>query len=694
MKSRFYRIGNAEYTFISLLDGVRTFADAFGKSCALLKEDALSEMKAASLCRWLVETGIATTPQTSQTVRLLEATERTQQAKWKSRLNLIFLKTPLGNPDRLMQIAHTCFGWMFSWWFFLVWLAVLATGIACVAIRHDRIWESSQQVISNNNWMLLIAAWLLLKVVHEGAHGVASKKFGVVVREFGVMWILCIPLPYVDVTSAWRIHSRSKRMLISAAGMYIELLIAAVAAIVWYTTHSPIVQQHAFNVMFTGSVVTILFNANPLMRFDGYYMLTDFLEMPNLATHGQQFMRHYGRRLFWGLGKDAPTWPEGRGWFVATYSAAALVWRVLIYVGLSIAACTLFHGIGIALAALALCMWIVFPLIKAIAFTIRGSDTETPNRLQFLLVTTAIVAALVGVASLPYGRLVYAPLVVDYYPVEDVRARVSGFVERVHVKAGQHVQRGDVLLQLRNPELMISHQRLVDELAQCRQRQRHFHSQESIAAWQAERTGEKSILKQIAHSQSELDDLQVTASRDGIILDAKLENLQGKYLHRGDYVAQLGTSSDYKLISLIAEKDVDLFRDRLGQEVDVHIDGHAKRFTKTILVDVQPRATKQLPHHAFAATTGGELDIELTQADSPATPTVAMAEKPQQNAELIAPRFVAALDLPADATTCRAGQTGCVSFRMQAGTVGQYIQQNVLRWYQRQLDMIERNTRS
>ncbi len=244
-----------------------------------------------------------------------------------------------------------------------------------------------------------------LRVVHEAAHALTCKRFGGRVRQWGILFLMFIPMPFVDVTTAWRFPRRRARILTSAAGMMAELFLAAIAAFVWYHSDPGLLRQNAVNVMLAASVTTLLFNANPLMRFDGYHILADVLDAPNLYTHGRQYIRSIGRRVFFGLRSGHPPWRPSQAMLVRSYAIAATVWKALIFVSLTLAALSLFDGIGLILAVTAGILWIGVPIFRIIRFLISGTETEQPSRRQFALACGGFATVIISV-----GLIVPAPL--------------------------------------------------------------------------------------------------------------------------------------------------------------------------------------------------------------------------------------------------------------------------------------------
>ena len=211
------------------------------------------------------------------------------------------MRIPLGDPEPWLNRLHGWFGWITAWRFFVVWLAVVSLAAVEVFSRWDRLVYEWRERLIPSSWLWLVLAWIGLKLIHETAHGIFCRHFGGRSREAGIVLILLAPIPYIDVTSAWGFRSKWQRIMTSAAGIYVELFCAAVAGLLWSYSHDPLIRFHSLNVMLTAGLVTLVFNANFLMRFDGYYILADLLEIPNLYSLGQQDVQYLARRYLMGV---------------------------------------------------------------------------------------------------------------------------------------------------------------------------------------------------------------------------------------------------------------------------------------------------------------------------------------------------------------------------------------------------------
>ena len=294
LSARFFRIGLAEYAFVSRLDGCRTVGEVLEETRQSRNDCEFTQTDAMAICQWVVRSGLAQDAGVCLAAGGGAVGAATSGSRRGGRLSPLSMQIPLFHPDRFFQRLEPWLAWCFSFPAFIAWLVILAWAVGDICTYHHRLSDSSANVWAAGNWIWLGLAWLLLKIIHECGHAVACRRFGGEVREAGVIFILLAPLAYVDVTSSWRLRSKWARIAVAAAGMYVEIFLAAVAAIVWARSPQGAISQVCLNIMTTASVMTVLFNANPLMRFDGYYILSDFLELPNLYSSGQLYVQQPG----------------------------------------------------------------------------------------------------------------------------------------------------------------------------------------------------------------------------------------------------------------------------------------------------------------------------------------------------------------------------------------------------------------
>ena len=478
-----------------------------------------------------------------------------------------------------------------------------------LAARWNEFLVSSASIFHPTNWAWLLGSWVALKIVHELAHAVACDRAGGEVSESGIVLILFAPLAYVDVTSCWRMNSRWSRIAVAAAGMYVELVIAAAAVLLWAIVDDPQARFLLHNLVVAAGLSTLLFNANVLMRFDGYFILADLIEVPNLYSEASASVRRLAKR--WVTGEETGSSGSLVGWrrhFVFAYGIAALVWRVTICVSLGIAASTMFAGAGIAIAALGICIWLGRPLLqlRTYAADLRGRDP-----VRFVRGAVVSVAGFCGccwlVFWLPMPTSVTVPAVARYLPDTIVRSPASGFVTEIFVTDGSQVRKGDLMLEIENRELTNRAQQLEITWQQNEIRLRQATDQHDAGARQIVQENQKAIAEQLKQLRDQVSGLQVVAPRSGSVVARGLASRLGTYVEEGDSLLVVASETDKELVAVIAQDLVKEVRPAVGTRLRIHtanfvrVDGRLDR--------IEPRASDRLPDPALAATEGGSLGV-------------------------------------------------------------------------------------
>lgn len=666
-RSQFFRVGVAEYTFLSLLDGRTSIAQAVAEVATVRKDDAFTETQAAALCSWLIDQHLATTPQADRAERYIRRASLEDQRRARQWLNPVMLKLSLGNPDELIRLLSRSLGWMFGMMGFCIWLPTVSVGVWCVVSNWSRL-TAGHDVLAADNWLWLGITGVCLKLIHELSHGLVCRRYGGETREAGIIFLLFVPLPWVDVTSCWRFGSRWQRMYTAAAGMYAELFVAALAAVVFASTDSAILRFHALNILTTAGFLTLIFNVNPLMRFDGYYILADALDLPNLATHGQQDLMWLCRRIFLGIDSPPPTWPEGRGWLIRLYGVSACVWKLMLCVSLSAAAALLFHGAGIAIAAVAVLLWVALPIAKFVRYLVCGDPIYPPKRLRFL--TILAVLLLGGGAVLRWvpwiERQRYAAIV-DYDPVTSVRTSAPGFVAEIHVQSGQTVAAGDLLMTLTNEQLTASVQDVRLSLQKSEQDAARYHQREELAAWQVELENQRALSRRLGELLEQEQRLTVRSPHAGRILSPNLDDLTGRWMPAGAELTMVGDDTTRTLHFTAAQKDLLALQAGEGQRVHVHIWGQEQKSLTGVIAPVDPRASTNVRFPALTTAGGGPLAVRA--AVSPGSD-----DSTDQRWELLEPHFCGTVRLSSQQLDALGvGQTGYVEVVAHRGSVGSVL---------------------
>ena len=323
---QFRRLSPQAYLLVGLMDGRRTIEDIWHLASERLKDELPTHEEILQLVGNLYQSQLIRMDLSGDAAELLKVGEERRHKKRLAKLRSpLSVQIPLLNPNHFLEHTVGWFSLLFSRGFFVLWL-LLVIMLLVMSVRH---WEAltsniSDQILAADNLVLLWLIYPVIKLLHELAHGYVIKRFGGDVHEVGIMFLVFFPMPYVDATASTSFSSKYHRMLVDGAGMMVELFIAALAMLVWIGAEPGLLRSFAYNILFIAGVSTLLFNGNPLLRFDGYYLLADWLEIPNLAQKANQYWGYLAKRYLFAVPDLESTAESAReAWIYAIYGAAS-----------------------------------------------------------------------------------------------------------------------------------------------------------------------------------------------------------------------------------------------------------------------------------------------------------------------------------------------------------------------------------
>ena len=653
--SKFYRVGVDEYHFFRSLDGTQTVAAIVARLARDRSGETFTEHETLQMLRWLKDNHLLAV----ESDRATGATEESQRnwrsaAKW---MNPLTIRIPLGRPDNFFAQAARWLRPFLGWAGFGVWLLVLFFAASRLGMEWGRFTRGFTGIIARDNWLWLGIVWIGLKVLHECGHGAFCRHFGARVREVGVIFVLFMPMGYVDATASLSLASKWRRIAVSCAGMYVELFVAAIAAIAWAALPDGPAASVLHNTIVMGSMVTIFFNANPLMRFDGYYIASDLLGIANLATRGRAWFMQALSWLLVGVKKLRPDPPASREeWIVALYGVATWAWGLVVFAGLMLGASVMFRGGGLLLAVVAGVAWIAMP-VAAFARQIGGHLRSGSGGSIEIALRLAVALGLVALVFFsPYRKTVVARGVVEFGDTRFVRAECPGFVERIHVRNGDVVESGELLMELRNEEAASALMKARRELDAQELRARVAYTRGKVAEYQAEFARVEGLIKSVKENESYVATLQIRAPIAGRVTARQLDRMAGAYFQRGEEILRIGETQGREVKLAVGQDAEPHFKAAIHRRVTVRVDGRGEVFSAR-LERLDGNASRSLPHPALTALAGGPLPVQRVQ-DTDGAP------QDRERHELTEPHFGATVRMASnDASVLDDGELARVKFR-------------------------------
>ncbi len=670
---KFFQMGPEEYRVASLLDGTRTLSDIL----QVLESDGIrwDPKEVAEFISKLVSSQIAAPvgisdaaqrtqkPPTAQGARESGQGENERSSHeslqhWYRRLPkllslMISQRFPLIQGQGLATKLEKHVGCAFSILGMLYWAGLVLSGLMIVAAHRQDFAGELRRMFDPGIWLVLLVMWIIAKVIHEAGHAVAARYHGVHVGKMGIMFFFLAPLAYVDVTDAWKLKSRWSRVQIALAGVYLELAVAALAAWAWWFLPDGLPRHLAAQFFLVAGPATLLVNANPLLRLDGYYVVSDLTEIPNLRMHGRKQLVAWIEKLVLKIDPPRPLLSGWRRVFATFHAACSVVFQVVWMGGLIIGVSMWLPGIGLLLAIAASMLWCIIPLSRWVykVWIHEPGERWFMNSKRKRLIGLAMLLVLMFqyfcATNSPLARRV--PVVVQFRDEQIARASADAFVRDVYVRRGQRVSRGMLLMELEDPELLLRRDKKADELELANLRAIQLRRQGDVSKSAAEIENSRSLRRQLAELNDQIDGLKVVATRAGLIVSTSIDELQGRYVKRGEELLRVSEPQEKELLAAISESDMQAYQAaaRRAKPAQVRLRG-GQRFA-AVPANLRPRARRSLPHPALAATAGGPLAVEPSPDDDEAVRVI----QPQLESRTLVD--------PVTSVEIRAGQIGMMT---------------------------------
>ncbi len=646
---QYYRFEEEEFAILQMLDGRSSLDEIAERFEREFPPQTIRTEELQQFIGMLHRSGLVITDAPGQGQQLVKRrNERAKQQRLATLTNILSIRFKGVDPDRFFNSIYPYVRWFFSARALVGCLILATCALTLVLVQFDVFQSrlpSFQSFFQAQNWLWLALTLTATKILHEMGHGLSCKHFGGECLEIGVMFLVLTPCLYCNVSDSWMLPNRWHRAAIGAAGMYVELVLASICTFIWWFTEPGPLNYTCLNVMFISSVSTILFNANPLLRYDGYYILSDILEIPNLRQKASTILnRKLGK---WCLGLEEPEdpfLPKRRQWLFATYTVAAAIYRWVVVLSILYFLNKVFEPyrlkiIGQIIAAGAFYGLIFQPMWKVFKFFKVPGRLGKVKRGRMYVTLLLLGLVLAAIATVPLPMHVFAPLEVQARDAKSVYALVDGILDEVLVRPGDQVEKGQLLAQLRNIDIDLS-------IAQREGEQKVYEAElaglkrasytDPSAAEQIEQVTEalQSVKQQLAQLLGDREKLRLVAPIAGTVLPAPLEEKQpdagaqlarwsgspfdrenkGATLVESTKLCQIGDPRRLEARLVIDQGDVDLVEE--GQAVEIMLAQLAERTYESTIESKASENLKATPPH-LSSLHGGPLPTQMGPDGTP-----------------------------------------------------------------------------
>ena len=617
---QFLRFDAMAYRAISLMDGVRTVDEVWHILVSGHADEAPSQDDLIKLLTQLYQANLLRVDQRSDVTELVERGERNRWNKLKSMfMNPMSVRLPLFSPDKAMGVlVNAVPNWVWKLALAL-WAVLIVVGGVAVAMHWPALTDDlSAQVFTPEKLLWLVLIFPVLKAIHEFGHCLALKALGGTVHEVGLMFLIFVPVPYVEASQSYTFASKWQRMLVGAAGMIIEIGVAALCVLLWIDASPGVFKSVLHQVIILASVTTVIFNANPLLRFDGYYILSDWLEMPNLANRANQVVQSWVKRKLFGVEATPPQeTPSEKRWLVP-YALSSHVYRLIVTFTIVFMVAEHYLGVGLVLAGWSVWNSLLKPVYNFAQYL--AVDPGLYGRRQRALGVTFLTLLTTGAMAfgLPVNSATNAQGVVWASEQSRVLVPVACFGDRQFVKAGERVKTGQPLFACLDPGYQAEVTREEARLDEFQRKSALARTVDRVQ-WSTSQSQVQLQGERLKRARQRAKETIVVSPHDGWFVPSSYALIEGRYLARGELIANVVEREHLSMMAVVPQGTVDLVRQQTVRVEARLAENIWKPYASQVLREV-PAGQRELPSMALAIEGGGDIGLDPKAANNQKAP--------------------------------------------------------------------------
>jgi len=611
--NRFFRLRPEAWAFIARLTPNITVESLWLQELERNPEQAPGQEDVVEILIQLNQSNLLYFDNPSDSARLFQRKQQREHSALKQKfMSFISIRLPLLDPDYFLKQWTGHLGFLISWPGMIVWLCVVLSAIIPIASHAGSITNQVNGILAPSNLIWLYLAIALVKVLHEFGHAAICRYYGGEVHTMGIMFIILIPLPYMDATSSWQLRSRRHRTLVGGAGMIIELFMAAIATWIWAYSAPGIVNSVAYNVMIVASLSTLLFNANPLLKFDGYYMLSDILDIPNLFTRSRSQLKYLFERYM--LQCDyliPPSHSSYEAKWMSIFAILSISYKLLIFIGITLFLTENYLLLGLIMAAFLVVSTLLIPPFKLVKYLI-SSPNIAGKRLRASLSSFGLIfLSILLFGAIPIEDNFRADGIVEANQYQDITSQTEGYIRQWYVTSGQRIQQGEDIAQLNNPVLAIQIQQAEAQLEETQLRIKKARSE----SW----ADIDPLIERQVSSQGYLDELHqrrryqtLKAPISGIWVSSSQQVLTHTWANRGTVLGRIIDDSEFRLLAVVKQETADRLFAKGNKRGEVRLLGQEDLNLPVSNIHVVPVQHQKLPSAALGWQGGGNQAVDMS----------------------------------------------------------------------------------
>lgn len=610
LSNQFFRLRPAAYEFVARLRPERTVEEVWKECMDRFPDEAPGQESVIQLLSQLYFSNLLQYDVAADTAKLFERYKRVKQRELTSKLmNIMFLRIPLIDPDEFLNKTIGVVGKLISPIGALIWMAAVGWGLKLAMDNWDKLGQQSQGILNPSNLLLLYGGLIIIKTLHEFGHAYFTKKYGGEVHVMGILFMIFTPTPYVDATSSWGFRSRKQRILVGCAGMIVEVFVAAIAMMIWANTGPGTLHSLCYNMIFIAGVSTILFNINPLMRFDGYYILSDLLDVPNMHQRSVAQMKHVFEHYVFGVKRsESPAVTSKEAWLLGTFGVLSMAYRLFVFTTILFFLADRLLLLGILMALVCAVSWLIVPIVKFIIYLGNSPKLER-TRPRAIAISAAFAATLLVLLNVvPFPSHFRASGVLESKQWSQVVNEAPGTLEEILARPGAPVAQGEPLMRFANREL--EHEALQAQAALVEVEARILQARkEDSASLRPLESRRESVIERLQRVKRDQEALVVKARHAGVWVSPQVDDAVGRWLARGTPLGLVVDPNSFEFVATVLQQDVDTLFVRAQADAEVRLIGEAESRILAGNIRKIPAEKQTLPSPAIGWAGGGDVAV-------------------------------------------------------------------------------------
>lgn len=641
----YYRFHEEEYAILNMLDGhtsLQAIKDRFQSEFA---PQRITLQDLQQFVGMLHRSGLVVSQATGQGRQLRRRGDEKKKKELLGKMANVFALRFRGiDPERILNFLNPL-----TWWLFTLpaLICVGLFGLSALTLVLVNFQEfrtklpTFEQFFAAENWLWLGATMGIVKILHEFGHGLSCKRYGGECHEMGFMFLVFTPCLYCNVSDSWMLPNKWHRVFIGAAGIYVELTLASIATYLWWFSEPGMLNFLCLSVMFICSVSTVVFNGNPLLRFDGYYILMDMLEIPNLRQKATEVLKRWFQKTCLGLElQDNPFLPQKKQFWFASYTVASVIYRWVVVFSIMMFLMKVLEpyglqAVGRLIAFSGLAGMIIQPMWQTVKF-FRTPGKASKMKQKNVLTSLGVAAlAIAGILFIPLPFHVDCAVEIQPSDAQQVFAMVPGRLVNWHKRPGEAVKAGESIAQLDNIDLQLQLLKNTNEYELAVSRMQVLRDQQFI---DPQAKAQLATQQEIVHSKKALLDgirdrvqmLEVRSHAAGVILpppkkpipkqaeaeeqlptwsgDPFSHKNQTAFFSESDLLCLVGDPARMEAVLVVDQHDIDLVHE--GDEADIKIES-ARLDTFVGTIEKISEMEMTVAPESLGIQSGGRLDTEM-----------------------------------------------------------------------------------